>query len=97
MLAFLNRPSLNIWPPEESMAPMKSWLPSAKIAAQLGTTVRHVSRLCREGRLKASQVGREWLVDPNSAVKYLSTLQTAHRPWSQHRPSSNGKLTSRTK
>lgn len=36
---------------------------AAAAAAILGIDERHVRRLCRAGKIKHVQVGREWLVD----------------------------------
>ena len=58
-------------------------LSTQDVAEQLSTTARHVSRLCREARLRAVQKGRAWFVDPQSVVSYVAALRAAGGPWSK--------------
>jgi len=49
-------------------------------AERLGYTVQHVRRLIREGRLRGSRVGRDWLVARDSVDRYVADRETLKLP-----------------
>jgi excisionase family DNA binding protein len=47
----------------KSKNPLDAVIGSAEAAELLGTTVDYISRLCRTKKLRAKQIGREWVID----------------------------------
>lgn len=43
---------------------------TSEAAAILGVSVGFISRLCRNGKLKAIMHGRDWDIDPDSVEQY---------------------------
>lgn len=58
-----------------------SFIPAQSAGKLVGYTGDYVSRLAREGKIKASKVGRQWLVDPDSLKTFskLSEMQKSER------------------
>jgi len=49
---------------------MSTLLTAQQAAETLRISTQMVTRLCREGQLKASRVGRDWLIEPSSLDEY---------------------------
>lgn len=45
--------------------------PSGAVANRFGYTIDYVSRLAREGRVQATQVGRKWFVEASSVERFV--------------------------
>lgn len=46
-----------------------AFLSCKEFARQASMDVSHVARLCRQGKLKAKQVGSKWMIDPKELEK----------------------------
>lgn len=49
--------------------------PSAQLAQEFGYSLNYVSRLAREGKIDATQVGRQWFVNPESLQLFFSEAE----------------------
>jgi len=45
-------------------------LTAKQVAQELGVSMSFVARLCRNGKLKARKLGRDWFIDPASVEAY---------------------------
>jgi len=50
----------------------KNYLPSAEFALRFGYTPDYVSRLAREGKVVATQVGRKWFLEDSSFKEFIA-------------------------
>lgn len=52
-----------------------------QVADKLGVTPSLVRRFCRDGRLKAQKIGRDWLIDKRSLDSFSGKPRKAGRPY----------------
>jgi excisionase family DNA binding protein len=57
---------------------MPQWT-AASLAAYVRAQGRHMSnsyvrRLCREGRIQATKLGRDWIIEDEEAQRWLKTV-----------------------
>lgn len=52
--------------------PEPEHIPTGEAARLLGYSVQHVRRLVREGKLRGSKLGRDWLVERASVGRFLA-------------------------
>ncbi|GAB4540869.1 MAG: hypothetical protein Fur002_08320 [Anaerolineales bacterium] len=58
------------------MATNSDWLTVRDAAKISGYNAEHITRLIREGKVKARKVSIVWLVDRKSLLAYLDKVQT---------------------
>lgn len=46
------------------------YVPLTQIAEELGYHVRHVRLLCKQGKIKATKVGKPWIVTREAVEEY---------------------------
>jgi excisionase family DNA binding protein len=51
------------------------WITTSRAAELMGYDYAHVRLLARKGRIKATKMGRDWLVDRTSAVAYAEEME----------------------
>lgn len=69
----------------EPEASARITLNAQEVAERLGRPVSYVRYLCREGKIRASRDGREWLIRPESVREWLETHE--HEPARSATPS----------
>jgi excisionase family DNA binding protein len=52
----------------------KNWLTTSQAAEVMGYDYAHVRLLARKGRIRAMKVGRDWLVNRDSAQAYAEEM-----------------------
>jgi excisionase family DNA binding protein len=52
----------------------EGWISSKEAAKLTGYTVLYLCRLARDGRLRATKLGRDWLFERESLLKWKSQM-----------------------
>jgi excisionase family DNA binding protein len=55
-------------------------LTTTQVAAALGVDRSHVRRLILSGKLAATKMGRDWLIDQSEVTRFQQTRRRAGRP-----------------
>ncbi|MDB5190051.1 MAG: hypothetical protein JWN49_377 [Parcubacteria group bacterium] len=70
--------------PDLSKNQISTSLVSTKIASELsGYNSDYLGRVCREGKIKGTQVGRAWLIDKESLLQFVESQQERKRELAQ--------------
>jgi len=62
-------------PKEKVVTISAGWISSQEAAKLTGYTVRYLCKLARDGRLRATKLGRDWLFERESLVKWREKMQ----------------------
>ena len=54
---------------------MKDTMTAQDLAKKAGVSQSYISRLCRQGRVKARKLGPVWLISQDAAQDYLEARQ----------------------
>ncbi|MDB5245384.1 MAG: hypothetical protein JWN90_489 [Parcubacteria group bacterium] len=70
--------------PDLSKNQISTSLVSTKIASEIsGYNSDYLGRVCREGKIKGTQVGRAWLIDKESLLQFVESQQERKRELAQ--------------
>ena len=64
---------------DDKLVTIEFWT-TGKLADAAGATSGYISQLCREGRLDAEKVGRDWMIVDESARRWLASPRKVGRP-----------------
>src|SRR5438552_2744998 len=53
------------------------YIPAGEAAAQVGLTRDYISKLCRDEKVQARRIGKNWFVEPQSLFSFLGTVETS--------------------
>src|SRR4051812_41884706 len=53
------------------------YISASDAAEQVGFTRDYISKLCRDGKVQARRIGKNWFVEPDSLFEFLGTIETS--------------------
>jgi len=68
------------------IATVDETMSTRQVAERVGVTPEHVALLCRQGKLDAVKVGREWLVYEGSVMRWLRTRKMGRPRKDERKP-----------